>query len=339
MLQDLDRQRMALRREVVEHLGVGCPRAVLVALAAGQLLLVEQDLAELLGRADVELAAGDLVDLDLQLAQPLLEVGRQHPERRRIDLDAGLLHRQQHRDQRPLDRLVQRHHVFGGDARLELRPELQGHVGVLGGILHGALDRHLVEAHLLGARARHVGELDGLLAEVALGQFVHAVAVLAGVEHEGQQHRVVDRPDRDAVPLEHAHVVLDVLADLEHARVLEQRLQPVDHGLERELVWQQLAACCLVAVAVEIERALCSLGRLATRLAVCQRQVGRAAAAGIDVAPRSVEQGERQADQPRIVRDRARRSRSRRRRRRPWSPRRSTRPAPPRCGSFRSRPR
>ena len=106
VLEDLHRQRMALRREVFQHRGVGRPGAVLVALAAGQLLFVEQDFAQLLGRADVELAAGDLVDLALEFGQPLLEVGTEPLELQRIDLDAGGFHRQQHRDQRPLDGLV-----------------------------------------------------------------------------------------------------------------------------------------------------------------------------------------------------------------------------------------
>ena len=76
VLQHLDGQRMALRGEIVEHAGVGRPRAVLVALAAGQVLFVEQDLAQLLGRGDVELAAGDLVQLAFELAQTLLEIRR-----------------------------------------------------------------------------------------------------------------------------------------------------------------------------------------------------------------------------------------------------------------------
>ena len=112
---------------------------------------------------------------------------------RRVDLDAGLLHAEQHRDQRPLDGLVDADHVLAGEPGLELRPQLHGDVGVFGRVVARLVDRHLVEAHLLGAAAGHVGELDGVLAEIELGQLVHAVIVLAGVEHEGQQHGVVDR--------------------------------------------------------------------------------------------------------------------------------------------------
>ena len=49
--------------------------------------------------------------------------------------------------------------------------------------------------------------------------------VVAGIEHIGDQHRVVDRRDLDAALGEHVPVELHVLADLEHAGVFEQRLQ------------------------------------------------------------------------------------------------------------------
>jgi hypothetical protein len=137
-------------------------------------------------------------------------------------------------------------------------PELRDRVGAAGGVFTGALDRHLVEAHLLGARAGDVGELHGLVVEIALGEVVQAVAVLAAVEHEGQQHRVVDRRDPDAVLLEHVEVVLDVVADLEHARVLEQGPELLDHGLERELVGQQRVAAPLFPAPPRIEPHPCA---------------------------------------------------------------------------------
>ena len=94
-----------------------------------------------------------------------------------------------------------------------------------------------------------------------------------------------------------AHVVLDVLADLQHRGVFQQRLQLGDRRLERHLARQQLAVAVLGAVAAEIERAL----RLAARRAMAERQVGRAPAGGIDVAPRPFEQRQRHADQAGIV--------------------------------------
>ena len=130
-----------------------------------------------------------------------------------------------------------------------------------------------------------------------LGQLVHAVIVLAGVENERNQHRVVDRANLDAMPAEHRHVVLDVLADLQHRRVFQQRLQLFDRGLDGDLPLQQLARILVAAVAQKIERAL----RGCAGDAMHQRQVGGAPARRVDVAPRSLQQGQRHADQAGIV--------------------------------------
>ena len=82
------------------------------------------------------------------------------------------------------------------------------------------------------------------MAEPALGQRVHAVAVVGrpGIERVGDQHRVVERRDLDAAAGEDVPVELDVLADLEHAGVFEQRLQQRDRFGFGDLAGQQAAA-------------------------------------------------------------------------------------------------
>ena len=50
----------------------------------------------------------------------------------------------------------------------------------------------------------------------------------AGVEHVGHQHGVVERRDLDAVARKHQPVELQVLPDLEHAGIFQQRLQRVE---------------------------------------------------------------------------------------------------------------
>ncbi len=59
---------------------------------------------------------------------------------------------------------------------------------------------------------------------MALGERIHAVPPAPAIEHIGDQHRIVDRSQLDAVALEHEHVELDVVPDLEDRSVLEQRL-------------------------------------------------------------------------------------------------------------------
>ena len=110
-----------------------------------------------------------------------------------------------------------------------------GHVGVLGGVVERLVQRHLVEGHLRLAGTGHVLELDGLMPEMQARQLVHAVAVPAAVEHVRQEHGVVQGRDRDPVAGQHQLVVLEVLADLEDTRVLEQRLERGQRGIERDL--------------------------------------------------------------------------------------------------------
>ena len=59
--------------EVVEQAGARLPLADLGALAAGQLQTVEQQFAELLRRAEIELVAGEAVDLLLEPRDALRE--------------------------------------------------------------------------------------------------------------------------------------------------------------------------------------------------------------------------------------------------------------------------
>ncbi len=74
-VQHLLRQRVALGGELLQHVGAGAVRAGLALLAGAEPELVEQHLAQLLGRADVEAAAGELVDLRLELGQLVGELG------------------------------------------------------------------------------------------------------------------------------------------------------------------------------------------------------------------------------------------------------------------------
>ena len=93
------------------------------------------------------------------------------------------------------------------------------------------------------------------MAEKAFGQRNEAVVVAgrARVERVGKQHRVVDRRDADAAQGEHVHVEFDVVADLEDARLLEQRLQERDRFGFRDLVGGEAGAVekivCAVAMA------------------------------------------------------------------------------------------
>ncbi len=235
---------MALFGQVLQHARRGRPGAGRGLLAPRQAHLAEQDVAELLGRGEVERRADDLLDLGLDPRHPLRELAGQARQHLAVDRDAAPLHPRQRNDQRALQRLVDRRHAFGGEARLQHAPQPQRHVGVLGGVLRRLVDRHAREADEIAPRARDFGEVNGLVAEPALGERVHAVAVAgrARIERVGNQHGVVERRDFDAAPGEHVPVEFDVLADLHHARVFEQRLEQRDRLRFVDLAGRETAA-------------------------------------------------------------------------------------------------
>jgi hypothetical protein len=135
-----------------------------------------------------------------------------------IDLHTRQLHVDQDAGQGPLHRLVDSQQVFAAEARAQVLVEAQGDVGVLGRVAGRGVQRHMLEALLPLAGPGHGLEADRLVLQPALGQLVHAVALVqAAFEHEGDQHGVVHRRHVDAVPREDGDVVLGVLGDLEDA--------------------------------------------------------------------------------------------------------------------------
>ena len=115
--------------------------------------------------------------------------------------------------------------------------EAQGHIRVLRRIGPGLLERDLVEGDLLRPLARDVLVLAGADAEIPRRQGVHVVTGRGAVERVGGEHGVVRHPrHRDVVVREHAHVVLEVVADLGPVRILEVRPERAEHLFLVELV-------------------------------------------------------------------------------------------------------
>ena len=73
------------------------------------------------------------------------------------------------------------------------------------------------------------------MAEESAGKLLGQVLGAAGVERVGHQAGVVEAGERDAVAGERHHVELGVLHDLEHARVLKDRLQKIERRADRQL--------------------------------------------------------------------------------------------------------
>ena len=77
--------------QLLQHLGIG-GIAALGFLFGGQLQLAKQNIAQLLGGIDIEFAAGQLIDLLLQLDGQSIQVDAKLPQALAVDAKAGELH-------------------------------------------------------------------------------------------------------------------------------------------------------------------------------------------------------------------------------------------------------
>ena len=98
VLQDAVHHRM-LPGQFLQGLLTGGCLAALGLARCGQAQPVEQHVAQLLGRADVELRARQLVDMGCELVQLPLHVVEESPEGRGVDGHPALLHACQHGQQ------------------------------------------------------------------------------------------------------------------------------------------------------------------------------------------------------------------------------------------------
>ena len=151
-----------------------------LALAARrELELLEQDAADLLGRAEHELLARELVGPGFELLDPLAQARRDLAHPVLVDLDARDLHRGEHGRERELDLAVERLHAALAHAREERPGEPRGR--------GGAADERL--GLLLGGRIG--AELEAVLRR----QLVEGVRRARRLDQVREQQRVLLRGD------------------------------------------------------------------------------------------------------------------------------------------------
>ena len=119
---------------------------VFIRLPPGRLISSNSTSPSCFGLPTLNSMPGEAMAVLLHHRHALLEIDRHAAQIVGVDLDAGALHVQQHRDQAALDLLVQRQRLVGAQPRPQRLPQPQRDVGVLGGVGGGALDRHLREA-------------------------------------------------------------------------------------------------------------------------------------------------------------------------------------------------
>ena len=145
--------------------------------------------------------------------------------------------------QRAFEPFVDGYDLLRRQPGLEHVPEAQCHVRVLRRVAGGAIQRDIVEGHEGFARAGHVLEGDGLMAEPFFGKRIHAVSDIgAAVQHIGHQHRVVGRRDIDTMATHQLHVEFEVVRNLEHRGVFKQRLEQRNRLARGDLAFDQSTA-------------------------------------------------------------------------------------------------
>ncbi len=153
-----------------------------------------------------------------------------------VDQHAVAFHAEQHFARRQFDFPV---HVLQPGLGLHLRIQAlvhaQGDVGILGGILGGALHAHLLEADALRALAGDLVIADRFEMQMAFGERAQVVAQMR-FEHVGLEQRVVRHAAQlNAVIGEHVLIVLEVLAELGFCRVLEPGPQQLQGARDAKL--------------------------------------------------------------------------------------------------------
>src|SRR3546814_17864591 len=115
-------------------------------------------------------------------------------------------------------------------------PKAESDIGILGGIFRRLIQRDFGKADLAFAGSAKRFEADALMAEMKLRQLIHAVAVLPRIKVKAHDHCVIDRRDVEVQTAQNAEGIFDVVADLQHAVVAEQRLEPGYDRLEKSRV-------------------------------------------------------------------------------------------------------
>ena len=202
-----------------------------------QLQLIEQNGLDLLGRTDIEHFARLVVGAGFDFTHALVEFSALLAQQVTIDQYAAPFHGGQHRQERHFDLFEHAAQRRGGfDARIKMLVQTQADLGILGRVRAGLLDTHFLEANLLGALARHVFIVDGVMTEILERDGVEIVATRGAVQHIGFKHGVKrDAAQADPVIEQHVAIVFQVMTDFARGVGFQQRSQFGQHGLDLEL--------------------------------------------------------------------------------------------------------
>ena len=189
---------------------------------------VEEHLAHLLWRSDVEFHTGKFIDMLLNLLHPGCEHTGSLLQRLRIDSHPIHLHLGKHRHERHLDVPEQILGTILLEFRFQLVLQLKSDVGILGSIFVNLL-RHEV-AHvflLLPLRSDKLLDVYRLIVEINLSHVVHVVTQLRLDEIVGNHSVKHFSLHLDTIVVQHLDVVLHVLSDFQNLLVFVERFENI----------------------------------------------------------------------------------------------------------------
>ena len=219
--------------ELLERVGLGRPAELRPAHALGrQAELVEQQLAELLRRADVELLARELEDPRLERREPGIDLAAELLEPLGVDVNAHPLDlRQQARD-RHLDGAIELLQATGCELRRQHVRDREQRVGHRARPRCGPLDLDALEAEPRAPRDR--GARRHRHATEPQGDRLRGLGLQRGVEQKRREHRVVDDAvDLDIQARERPDDRLRVVTDLRDRRIFEHVVERLEIARRR----------------------------------------------------------------------------------------------------------
>ena len=237
MLQNFGRQRIVFG-QLFQHLFVGTGRTAWRFFDHRQTQFGEKNLADLLGRAEVERLTRQLVRFTFQLQNARAQLAALFGQHGRIDQHAVALD--------AVERFAAFHFQLVDEKQLRVffqqRPQhavyVQRLVGVFARVLGGFDNIDLIELDLVRALAAQVFVVNAAAPGMPLGQTGQAVRLMH-FEHIALQHGVMRVALHfNAVVGKHVAVVFDVLTQLGFGPVFQPGLEAGQHLVTRQLRWR-----------------------------------------------------------------------------------------------------
>ena len=234
VLQDFGGQRVVFC-QLFQHLFVRGRRATWRFFDHWQAQFGEENLANLLGTAQIERLARQSMGIGLQLQDAHAQFTTLFGKDRPVNQHAVALDAVQAFAAVDFELIDKAQLVMGCQLRPQHLVHAQGLVGVFTGVSRRLVNVHLVELDLVRALAAQIFKRGAAALQVPVGKARQPVR-LVDFQHVALQHGVVRITlHLNAVVGKHMAVVLDVLAELAPGRIFQPGFEPGQHQVTGKL--------------------------------------------------------------------------------------------------------